>query len=150
MGEWRRAIPDVQRHPRFAVDVEVRISTIDAERDPNSGKLFFRSAEETTANMSRGGAFVRSWEPLEAGRRVVVDIDLRDGSHMQLMARVAWTQRQLHANAASQPSSPEPGFGIEFEKASAWELDRLDRYLGQVRRPNHSRHAAKVPSAPQP
>ena len=36
MGEWRRAIPDIQRHPRFAVDVEVRISNLLREIVPEA------------------------------------------------------------------------------------------------------------------
>ncbi len=71
MGQWRQAERGPQRFPRVATAVPVRVSTVDPETDPNDGKLFFRSSEETTANLSRGGAFVRSWEPLAAGRRVV-------------------------------------------------------------------------------
>jgi Tfp pilus assembly protein PilZ len=127
MGEWRKADTGIQRSRRVETAVPVRVSTVDPESDPNTGKPFFRSSEETTANISHGGAFVRSWEPLEAGRRVIVDIDLPGGERLQLFARVAWTQRQLRAEQATRPEAP--GFGIEFTKASRSELARLDRFL---------------------
>lgn len=85
MGEWRTAKTSEQLYPRVSASVEVRVSTIDPEIDPNTGKYFFRSAEETTANLSTGGAFVRSWEPLEAGRRVLVEFSLPNGDRLQLI-----------------------------------------------------------------
>ena len=38
----------------------VRISTIEPERDPWTGRPFFRATEETCGNLSEGGAFVRT------------------------------------------------------------------------------------------
>lgn len=127
MGQWRQANTVLQRHPRVATSVPVRISTVDAEADPNTGKLFFRSAEETTANLSRGGAYLRSWELLEAGRRVVVSIDLASGRELQLTGRVVWTRRELRP--AEIRDVEAPGYGIEFLGSSRRELDRLDEFI---------------------
>ncbi|MEM9176948.1 MAG: PilZ domain-containing protein [Myxococcota bacterium] len=130
MGQWRQAQTGLQKFPRIAMAVPVRVSTVDAETDPSNGRTFFRSAEETTANLSRGGAYVKSWEPLAAGRRVVITIDLPDEHELQLVGRVVWTRRALQPNAAGEI---EPaGYGIEFVGGSRSELEALDRYLKRV------------------
>lgn len=127
MGQWRQARTGLQKFPRVATSVPVRISTVDAEVDPSSGRSFFRSAEETTANLSRGGAYVRSWAPLEAGRRVVIAIDLPEEGELQLVGRVVWTRRALRPNPAGEL---EPaGYGVEFVGGSRAELDGLGRFL---------------------
>ena len=134
MGQWRQASTGLQRHPRVATSVPVRISTVDPEVDPNTGKLFFRSAEETTANLSRGGAYLRSWEPLEPGRRVVVAIDLASGRELQLTGRVVWTRRELRPVQIRNVEAP--GYGIEFLGSSRRELDRLDQLIENLDQPS--------------
>jgi Tfp pilus assembly protein PilZ len=132
-GQWRQtatAATAAPRDPRVKANVAVRVSTVDPELDPTTGKHFFRSAEETTANLSHGGAFIRSMEPLEAGRRVLVELDVPQGGRLTLLGQVAWTQRQLKATQTSDLDGP--GFGIQFIDASSAERARLDRYLGGV------------------
>ena len=130
MGQWRQADTGLQKFPRVATAVPVRISTVDAEIDPATGRSFFRSAEETTANLSRGGAYVRSWEPLSAGRRVVITVDLPQEGELQLVGRVVWTRRTLQP---SKTGELEPaGYGVELVAGAADELDALDRYLKRV------------------
>ncbi len=155
MGHWRRANTGLQRDPRIATSVPVCISTIDPEIDPNTGKRFFRSTEETTANLSRGGAYLRSWEPLETGRRVIVSIDLASGEKLQLSGRVAWTRRELrpqqsHGSHGSHEVE-RPGYGIEFFGMSSHELTRLDRLIHALRptaQPKVARDTGS--SAPRP
>lgn len=130
MGQWRQANTGLQRHPRTATSVPIRVSTVDPEIDPNTGKSFFRSAEETTANLSRGGVFLRSWEPLEAGRRVIVAIDLPSGEELQLTGRVVWTRRELRPDRSRGLEAP--GYGIEFSDCSRHELGSLDRLLASL------------------
>jgi len=146
MGGWRKAPAGTTRpSPRIAASVRVRVSTIDPETDLTTGKRFFRSIEETTANLSPGGAFVRSWEPLEPGRRVLIDLEFPDGHHLELVARVAWTQRELRFSPAT--SLDAPGFGVQFEGATRAELARIDRYLaGLEKRPAEAKQP--LPSAP--
>ena len=148
MGQWRQTQPGKQKFPRVATNVPVRITTVDPERDPDTGRRFFRSAEETTANLSRGGAFVPSWEPLAPGRRVVVAIDLPDHGELQLIGRVAWTRRELRPQGPRELE--EPGYGIEFVGGSATELAALDRYLNRLEpRPGTRPQGAPSPQ-PQP
>ena len=130
MGQWRQAYTELQKFPRVMTTVPVRISTVDPETDQDTRKAFFRSAEESMANLSRGGAFVPSWEPLAAGRRVVVAIDLQDGRELQLVGRVAWTRRELRSETQSQAQAP--GYGIEFIVGSREELAQLDQFLKEV------------------
>ncbi len=130
MGQWRQANTGVQRYQRVATTVPVRISTVDPETDPTTGKTFFRSTEETTANFSQGGAYLRSWEPLEAGRCVIVTLDLPKSEELQLSARVVWTRRELRPAACEQIE--EPGYGVEFYGLSKRELAVLDRLMDNL------------------
>ena len=68
-----------RRHERVDSGISVRISTIEPERDPWTGRPFFRSLHETCRNVSRGGLFVKTAEPLDPGRRILVEIKLPTG-----------------------------------------------------------------------
>lgn len=142
MGHWRQANTGLQRYPRTAMSVPVRISTIDPEIDPNTGKPFFRSTEETTANLSHGGAFFRSWEPLAAGRRVVVAIDLPSGEEIQLTGRVVWTRRELRRATKDIEAT---GYGVEFSSMSNNELYVLDRLIDYLKASSEARSAPDTP-----
>ncbi len=52
MGQWREAATGLQQFQRVATTAPVRVSTVDSEVDPTTGRPFFRTAEETTANLS--------------------------------------------------------------------------------------------------
>lgn len=125
--------------------VPVRISTIDPEIDPNTGKFFFRNIEETTANLSRGGAYLRSWEPLEAGRRVVIAMDLATGEELQLAGRVVWTRRELRPKRAKHAEAP--GYGIEFFGNSKSELAQLDHLIGSPELTSRKKSASDTADA---
>lgn len=130
MGQWRQANTGFQRSPRIAMAVPIRVSTIDPEMDPNTGKPFFRCAEETTANLSRGGAYLQSWEPLDVGRRVIVSIDLASGQELQLAGRVVWTRREIRPERTRHIEAP--GYGVEFFGASNRELIDLARLIDSL------------------
>jgi hypothetical protein len=114
-----------RQHPRIDAKIPVRISTIEADKDPWSGRPFFRSSQETCSNLSRGGAFVRTGELLEPGRRVLLEISLPNGGQIETIGRVAWTKRTL------EPRSQEldTGVGIEFIGGSASQLMALVDYV---------------------
>jgi Tfp pilus assembly protein PilZ len=101
---------DRRRHRRISASIPVRISTIEPERDPWTGRPFFRASQETCANVSRGGAFVRTAEPLTPGRRVLLEFELPGGQPLEAIGRVAWTRRVL----APLERDSEAGIGIEF------------------------------------
>lgn len=134
MGQWRKAATGLQQFQRVATAVPVRVSTVDPEVDPTTGRTFFRTAKETTANLSRGGAYVRTWEPLAAGRRVILTLDFserQDGSQeLQLVGKVAWTRRELTPGAGSRLE--QPGYGVEFIEGSRFQLDALSAHLTRL------------------
>ncbi len=148
MGQWRQPVMGLQKHPRVTTSVSVRVSTVDPEIDPTTGRSFFRSVEETTANLSRGGAFVRSWEPLAAGRRVLVEIELYEGLSIQLEGRVAWTRREVRPAESDAAGGVEPtGYGVEFLGGSSFEIAMLDRFLTGLESRERTNDAPD-PSAP--
>jgi Tfp pilus assembly protein PilZ len=114
-----------RRHERIATEVEVRISTIEPERDPWTGRPFFRASFETCANVSRGGAFVKTAEPLSPGRRLLVEVHLPGTRPIEAIGRVAWTKRII----APEGADPESGIGIEFIGGASYQLAALDGYI---------------------
>lgn len=131
-----------QPDQRVALSVKVRISTIDPETDPKTGKPYFRTSEETSANVSRGGTFVQTREPITPGRRLLVEIEIPDGPRIQTLGRVAWTRTAMEPAGDSSDSSDSPnsGFGIEFTGASPEHLSQLQAFLDRT----------DVPKAPSP
>ena len=117
-----------RRHHRIDGTFPVRISTIESERDPWTGRKYFRASQETCGNVSRGGAFVRTSELLEAGRRVLLELQLPNGAQVEAVGRVAWTRRTLSPGGAH----PDTGVGVEFLGAAADQLAALDDYLTRL------------------
>jgi hypothetical protein len=113
-----------RRHPRVALAVPIRLSTIDPEIDPWSGKPFFRSCQETAADLSRGGARICSHEPLAPGRRLLLELDLPDGRLFEAIARVAWARIEPRAS-----ESGNYGLGLEFLGGTPDHMARLEHFL---------------------
>jgi hypothetical protein len=116
-----------RRHPRVAARIPVRISTIEAEQDPWTGRPYFRSSQETCSNLSRGGAFVRTGELLEPGRRVLLELSLPNGNQVEAIGRVAWTKRTLEQRNAEL----DTGIGIEFLGGAAAQLAALEEFVSR-------------------
>jgi Tfp pilus assembly protein PilZ len=116
-----------RRHRRIAAQLPVRISTIEPERDPWTGRPFFRASRETCANLSRGGTFVQTAEPLSPGRRILVEIELPSGSPIEAIGRVAWTKRVV----GPQQVEGEAGVGIEFMGGMPEQLSILEEFIAQ-------------------
>ncbi len=114
-----------RRYERVESGISVRISTIEPERDPWTGRPFFRSLQETCRNVSRGGMFVKTSEPLDPGRRILVEIRLPMGRPLEAIGRVAWVKRSLAADRHDSDS----GIGIEFLGGAAEQFEALDDYI---------------------
>jgi Tfp pilus assembly protein PilZ len=117
-----------RRHRRVDALLPVRISTLEPERDPWTGRPFFRASQETCANVSCGGAFVRTAEPLTPGRRVLLEIQLPDGNPLEAIGRVAWTRRIL----APLERDSEAGIGIEFLGGPSEQLSALEDWIDKL------------------
>ncbi len=122
---------DQRRHERIDTSLPVRVSTIEADRDPWTGRPYFRTSQEMCANLSRGGAFVRTGELLEPGKRVLLEISLPNGSQVEAIGRVAWTKRALEPRS----SELDTGVGIEFIGGSASQLMALEDYVESGEKP---------------
>lgn len=109
---------------RISLRVPVRLSTIDPEVDPVTRRRFFRALDDWSANLSRGGVFVRTQEPLAPGRRVWVELRLPDGDRFAGVGRVAWARR-----AQEMPQAPEAGVGIQFLAAEPEHVRAIDSLL---------------------
>ena len=116
-----------RRHPRIEAEIPVRVSTIDADRDPWTGRPYFRSSQETCANLSRGGVFVRTGELLEPGRRVLIEISLPNGAQVEAIGRVAWTKRTL----ARGGPHVDTGVGIEFLGGASSQLSAIEDFVAR-------------------
>lgn len=120
-----------RRHQRIEASIDVRISTIEPERDPWTGRPFFRALHETCVNLSRGGAFVRTAEPLRPGRRVLVEMQLPNGKPVEAIGRVAWTRRALEPGASASAKREGAGIGIEFLGGAANQFSALEDYISR-------------------
>jgi Tfp pilus assembly protein PilZ len=99
-----------RRFQRIPVQMSVRLSTIDPEPDPRTGRPFFRASREVCANLSEGGAFIRTNEPVSPGRRVLVEITPPGGRTIEAVGRVAWSRAILSPEGRVEGS----GLGVEF------------------------------------
>lgn len=113
-----------RRHRRVELDAPIRVSTIDPELDPYTGRPFFRAFEERCVNLSRGGLLMRSHEALAPGRRILLEVELPGGPLFEAVARIAWT---AYAGEALD-------HGIEFLGGIPDHLARLESFLGQALR----------------
>ena len=118
---------DQRRHERIDTSLPVRVSTIEADRDPWTGRPYFRTSQEMCANLSRGGAFVRTGELLEPGKRVLLEISLPNGSQVEAIGRVAWTKRTLEQRS----DELDTGVGVEFLGGASSQLSLLEDFVAQ-------------------
>jgi hypothetical protein len=122
-----------RRHRRIALRVPVDVSTIDPERDPSTGRPFFRSCQELCGNLSTGGIFITTAEPPSPGRRLLVRIHTPDGFSIETLGRVAWRAY------GPEPGGNERGVGVEFIGPSAATRAALERIVSGAHGPRAER-----------
>lgn len=115
-----------RRHQRVALRVPVDVSTIDPERDPRTGRPYFRDCQELCGNLSTGGMFIATAEPPSPGRRLLLRIHTPDGAAIETVARVAWRAR------SAGPGASERGVGVEFVGPSAATRAALERIVSSL------------------
>ena len=126
MAETSRS---VQRDRRLSLRAKVRISTIDPERDGFTGESYFRVSEETCANLSRGGAFVVTHQPIARGCRLMLELELPDGECVETVGRVVWSRTALVRSDSPNRADEVSGVGIAFTDVSPDQVATLDKYL---------------------
>ena len=114
-----------RRYRRVPVEMSVRVTTIDPEPDPRTGRPFFRASRELLANISEGGAYIRTTDPLSPGRRVLVEIELPQGGAIEAVGRVAWSRKIMGAGGKLEGS----GVGVEFVGGAPGRRDPLQGFL---------------------
>jgi Tfp pilus assembly protein PilZ len=117
-----------RRFARVRADIPVRISTIEPDVDPLTGRTYFRASQERCANLSRGGVFVETHELLDPGRRVLVELSLPDGGQVEAIGRVAWTKRAIRTASSA---GLDCGVGIEFLGGAAEQLRALEDFVSR-------------------
>lgn len=121
----------VQRHRRLSLRVKARISTVDAVRDPLTGDRYYRVSEETCANLSQGGAFVATHQPIGRDCRVMLELELPDGQNLQTIGRIVWSRSEVELPGVAKKSDRVSGIGIAFTRAEPLQVDLLGRYLAK-------------------
>jgi uncharacterized protein (TIGR02266 family) len=116
--------PDQRREPRVLLNAPVRIATIDPEKDPGTGRTFFRTCSEFCSNVSRNGLFIRTAEPLEPGRRLLVELKLPGGRDVEAVGRVAWVERSLAPGT-------DRGIGVELVGGVPEQLASLQAFVSR-------------------
>ena len=132
-----------RRHPRVNTTLPVQLSTIEPERDPWTGRPFFRSFQDLASNLSRGGVFVRTSEPLAPGRRVLVECRLPSGRPVEAIGRVAWSKRVT----GTRDAASEAGVGIEFLGGAVEQWSALEEFIARACEGTR-RDATKPPEPP--
>jgi hypothetical protein len=103
----------------------VKVSSIDPETDPATGRPCFRASREWCENLSQGGARLRTSGVLTPGSRVLVEFHLPGHPPVAAVGRVAWSRRALDPGAGAD----EGGVGVEFVGGSPDQLSALERFL---------------------
>lgn len=114
-----------RQHGRIPASFPVRISTIEPDTDPWTGKPYFRASQEECENLSRGGAFVRTADLIDPGKRVLLELQLPNGSQVEAVGRVAWTKRVI----SPEGDSPQSGVGVEFLGGASDQLAAIEAFL---------------------
>lgn len=139
----------VQRHGRVPLQVKAHVTTLDAVRDAQTGEAYFRFSEETCANLSEGGAFVATHQPLREGSRVMLELELPDGQRVETIGSVVWSRTELVLPGSARKADLS-GMGIEFTHAAPDQAAALEKYLAQAlpRTRARSGRIAAQPSTP--
>lgn len=83
-----------------------------------------RPRKELVADLSPGGAFVRSWNPLPVGAKVEISLRLPLSlSALEIQGHVAWVRL----------AGDHPGMGVEFEQDDAMRI-KLEKLLTKLAR----------------
>ncbi len=111
-------------------------TTSKEQRGPTNLRIKFRSAtveqfiERYAVDVSRGGIFIRTREPLAVGTQLRLELQLQDAAPLLSgEGTVIW----IRENDPSRPTVP-PGMAVRFDKVSPETQPTLDRILGEKSR----------------
>ena len=115
-----------RRVERVDLRARVQLTSLDPERDPQTGFPTLWESDELCETLSLGGAFIRTLDPPAKGRRVLLQIQLPGGESVETIGRVAWTRGPLRG-------AREAGVGVEFVAPDGDVQRALSRFLALAR-----------------
>src|SRR5450432_3830487 len=105
-------------------------------RGPTNLRIKFRSAsleqfiERYAVDVSRGGIFIRTREPLAVGTRLKLEFQLQDSAPLLAgEGTVVWIREQDQTR-----ENVTPGMGVRFDKLTAESQPTLERILAEKTR----------------
>ena len=143
-GRWRRVperepVRKTQRGEvelplvgRVRVEFPVSFTTIDPQRNPVTGALFYETGEAMCVrDASRRGIGLRTSSTIEAGTRVLLHVGLgTEPEPVELFARTAWSR--VEYVRGEHAGRPVCALGLELLDGSRDALDRYERALAAL------------------
>ncbi|MFH1146204.1 MAG: PilZ domain-containing protein [Pseudomonadota bacterium] len=122
---------DQRLHTRIPVNLPVHISNTDSGIHGPRERELFRLWNDRCVNMSLGGVFVRTTDPIPRASEVSIEIDLPAYRSFQAIGRVVW-EKSLVFNHSKGTYA---GLGLEFLTIPEEHLGPLKRFIeGQMPR----------------
>lgn len=84
-----------RKHARRVIELGARVSTLEAVVDPKTRDSFYVLTEARTLDIGEAGAGLKVDDPVATGQRVMVELELPDGSVLSCRASVRWTARDV-------------------------------------------------------
>jgi Tfp pilus assembly protein PilZ len=110
---------DARRHARLHIALPARVASLDPDRNPRTGTPAFRIFDALTTDISDGGLALSALDDLGSGRRVLVELELPDGSSVELVGRIVWLEPQ------KEPGLPAR-MGIALSQQSCGLVERAN------------------------
>jgi len=84
-----------------------------------------------TSNISKGGVFIKTSTPLQAGDMFLLRLQLPDiAEPLKIKCQVAWRRKETEAT----PEQPA-GMGVKFEEMAKNDRDTLNNYIREITKP---------------
>jgi len=128
-AQFRGILKSITRRFENILDRASDFSARAAPRVPKALSLVFKDRQAFfrtyTANVSSGGLFIKTENPLGPGQQFLVKLQLPDvPDPLQIKCEVIWTRKR----ESSKPNSP-PGMGVKFSEISERDHKVLKEFL---------------------
>src|SRR3954466_589687 len=142
----------IRRRPRAAIAENALVdpNTRQGKRTPVTLKIKFKSEtieqfiERYAVDVSQGGIFIRTKEPLAVGTQMKFEFQLRDASPLiGGEGTVVWTRE----NDPSRPAIA-PGMGVRFDRLGEGSQSVLERILAEKTKQAPQRPAVDTTKPP--
>lgn len=104
-----------RKHPRRVALLVARVSTLKADLDPKTQASFYVLTDARTLDVGDAGVGLEIDDAVAEGRRVMVELDLPDGSTLTRQASVVWCAKDRDAHY----------LGIRFDEPVTGLVDRV-------------------------